>query len=45
MKKKEIDRIIINKPNLVINNFYESKFNVNLNRLAFIFIVILIFVK
>ena len=44
MKKKEIDRIIINKPNLVINNFYESKFNVNLNRLAFIFIVIFIFV-
>ena len=24
MKKKEIDRIIINKPNLVINNFYEG---------------------
>ena len=44
MKKKEIDRIIINKPNLVINNFYESKFNVNLNRLAFIFIVIFIFI-
>ena len=44
MKKKEIDRIIINKPNLVINNFYESKFNINLNRLAFIFIVIFIFV-
>ena len=43
-EKKEIDRIIINKPNLVINNFYESKFNVNLNRLAFIFIVIFIFV-
>ena len=44
MKKKIIDRIIINKPNLVINNFYESKFNINLNRLAFIFIVIFIFV-
>ena len=44
MKKKEIDRIIINKPNLIINNFNESKFNVNLNRLAFIFIVIFIFV-
>ena len=44
MKKKEIDRIIINKPNLIINNFNESKFNVNLNRLAFIFIVIFIFI-
>ena len=44
MKKKEIDRIIINKPNLILNNFNESKFNVNLNRLAFIFIVIFIFI-
>ena len=29
---------------MIINNFNESKFNVNLNRLAFIFIVIFIFI-
>ena len=44
MKKKKIDRIIINKLNLDLDNFYENKFNVNLNRVAFIFIVIFIFI-
>ena len=44
MKNREDDRIVINKSNLDLDSFYESKFNINLNRVAFIFITIFILI-
>ena len=38
MKNREAHRIVINKLNLDLDSFYENKFKINLNRVAFIFI-------
>ena len=43
MKNREDHLIEINKSNLDLDNFYENKFQINLNRVAFIFITILIY--
>ena len=40
MKNKEDYRIAINKSNLDLDSFYENKFKISLNRVAFIFIII-----
>ncbi len=40
MKKEYFDKITINSINLDLNNFDNNKLNINLNRIAFIFIVI-----
>ena len=42
MKKNNIDKIIIKSSNLDLDNFENSKFKINLNRIALIFIVIFI---
>ena len=44
MKNREAHRIVINKLNLDLDSFYENKFKINLNRVAFIFITILILI-
>ena len=44
MKNNMTGRIIINKHNSDLDNFYESKFKIDLNRVAFIFVIIFIFV-
>ena len=44
MENRDNDRIIISKSNMDLSNFYENKFKINLNRVAFIFITISIFV-
>ena len=44
MKNEEDHRIVINKSNLDLDNFYENKFEINLNRVSFIFIAIFILV-
>ena len=43
MKNNMTGRIIINKHNSDLDNFYESKFKIDLNRVAFIFVIIFIF--
>ena len=40
MKNEEDHQIVINKSNLDLDSFYENKFKINLNRVAFIFITI-----
>ena len=44
MKNREDHLIEINKSNLDLDNFYENKFQINLNRVAFIFITICILI-
>ena len=44
MKKNDFNKIIINSSNLDLNNFDNSKFKIDLNRIAFIFIVIFIII-
>ena len=43
-KKDEFNKIIINSLNSDLDNFDNSKFKINLNRIAFIFIVIFIII-
>ena len=40
MDNNKNKRIIINKSNTDLNNFHESKFKINLNRVAFIFLIV-----
>ena len=40
MKNQGNSKIIINKSNINLDNFDGKKFNINLNRVAFIFIII-----
>ncbi len=42
MNNNENNIIIVNKSDLNFNNFYENKFKLNLNRIAFIFIIIFV---
>ncbi len=44
MKNREDHRIVINKSNVDLDSFYENKFQINLNRVAFIFITIFILI-
>ena len=44
MSRDKSNKIIINKLNLDLGDFSQKKFNINLNRVAFIFLVILIFI-
>ena len=44
MKNREDQQVIFNKSNLDLDNFYENKFEINLNRVAFIFIAIFILI-
>ncbi len=44
MKSKEDYRIVINKSNLDLDSFYENKFKINLDRVAFIFITIFLLI-
>ena len=44
MKNKEDYRIVINKSNLDLDSFYENKFKINLDRVAFIFITIFLLI-
>ena len=44
MKNEEDHQIVINKSNLDLDSFYENKFKINLNRVAFIFITIFILI-
>ena len=44
MKNSENRRIVINKSNMDLGDFYENKFKINLNRIAFIFILISILI-
>ena len=41
MKNSEDQQVVVNKSNLDLDNFYENKFEINLNRVSFIFIAIL----
>ena len=40
MKNEEDHQIVINRSKLDLDSFYENKFKINLNRVAFIFITI-----
>ena len=40
MKKNRSNKISINSSNLELNNFDRNKFKINLNRIAFVFIII-----
>ena len=42
MNKNDFNKITINNSNLDLDNFDSSKFKIDLNRIAFIFIVIFI---
>ena len=44
MKNKEDYRIVINKSNLDLDSFYENRFKINLDRVAFIFITIFLLI-
>ena len=44
MNKNKNNKIIISKLDLNLNDFDKKKFNVNLNRVAFIFLIIFFFV-
>ena len=44
MNRNKSNKIIINKLNSDLSDFSQKKFDINLNRVAFIFLVILIFV-
>ena len=44
MKNSEEQQVVVNKSNLDLDNFYENKFEINLNRVSFIFIAIFILV-
>ena len=44
MSRDKSNKIIISKLNSDLGDFSQTKFNVNLNRVAFIFLVILIFI-
>ena len=44
MNRDKSNKIIINKLNSDLSDFSQKKFDINLNRVAFIFLVILIFV-
>ena len=44
MSKNQDNRIIINKLNLKLIDFSKQKFDINLNRVAFIFLVIFFFI-
>ena len=44
MKNNLTGRIIIKKHNSDLDNFYESKFKIDLNRVAFIFVIIFTFI-
>ena len=44
MKNEEDHQIVINKSKLDLDSFYENKFKINLNRVAFIFITIFILI-
>ena len=44
MKNNLTGRIIINRHNSDLDNFYESKFKIDLNRVAFIFVIIFTFI-
>ena len=44
MKNREDQQVVFNKSNLDLDNFYENKFEINLNRVAFIFIAIFILI-
>ena len=44
MKKNDFNKITINNSNLDLDNFDSSKFKIDLNRIAFIFIVIFIII-
>ena len=44
MSRDKSSKVIINKLNLDLGDFSQKKFNINLNRVAFIFLVILIFI-
>ena len=43
MKNSEDQQVVVNKSNLDLDNFYENKFEINLNRVSFIFIAIFIY--
>ena len=40
MKRNKSNKISINSSNLELNNFDRNKFKINLNRIAFVFIII-----
>ena len=42
MKKNYFDKININSTNLDLDYFYNNKLKINLNRIAFIFIIVFI---
>ena len=42
MKKNYFDKITINSTNLDLDYFYNNKLKINLNRIAFIFIIVFI---
>ena len=44
MKNREDQQVVFNKSNLDLDNFYENKFEINLNRVAFIFVAIFILI-
>ena len=44
MKNEEDHQIIINRSKLDLDSFYENKFKINLNRVAFIFITIFVLI-
>ena len=44
MKNSEEQQVVVNKSNLDLDNFYENKFEINLNRVSFIFIAIFILI-
>ena len=44
MSRDKSNKIIISKLNSDLGDFSQTKFNVNLNRVTFIFLVILIFI-
>ena len=44
MKNNLTGRITINRHNSDLDNFYESKFKIDLNRVAFIFVIIFTFI-
>ncbi len=44
MKKNEFNKIIIKSSNLELDNFEDTKFKINLNRIALIFIVIFLII-
>ena len=44
MSRNKNTKIIINNLNLSLDDFSQKKFNINLNRVAFIFFVIVLFI-